>query len=217
MRSLPVLCTVLCAGSVFGGKDATYAEMMTKLDKKNLCPKVFVPGRAGGFVKDEGRQGCCLAGSAASLMQVIYAMHHCKSFQKVSKKQECYYDGLDELIGLTKMCCRDGDEQDDACKAKVAESDKALNEDLRAQSIACMDAKNSGADHKDACHSAVDGAMKAFPIMLRDAGSLYAAGDEADYTHMSRGFIRLCDQLDEGRCLSKVRYIIKHYHLNFAW
>ena len=99
----------------------------------------------------------------------------------------------------------------------MAESVKALNVDLRAQSISCMDAKNSGKNAKHACQTAVDGAMKAFMTMLSEARSLYDAGDASDYTQMSQGFVSLCDSLDEPRCLSKVRYVIKHYHLNFAW
>ena len=217
MMKLASLLVVLFSSAL--AADLTASENAAKIDPRFFCPKPFVPGRPGGFVSAGGRQGCCLAGSAAGLMEIIYAMHHCKAFHGNTDTQECQKGALDKLLAATKKCCRDGDDDSAKCKAAVADSNSALHTDLADKNDACIAAKNSG-DHaaaKSKCKAAVDGAINAFKELLKDARTLYNAGDASDYTRLSRGFVNLCEHLDEPRCLSKVRYVIKHYHMNFAW
>ena len=60
------------------------------IDKKFYCPKKFVPGRAGGFKHEAGKQGCCILDASLEVAESIYMMHECgfafgKGFQPEQK------------------------------------------------------------------------------------------------------------------------------------
>ena len=78
----------------------------TALDPRyHSCPKVFVPGRAGGFLLGSGMLGCCLAGRALALGEVIREIHSCTHFQVISAQRMCYRSTLMSLTQNMNLCC----------------------------------------------------------------------------------------------------------------
>ena len=69
------------------------------------CPKVFVPGRAGGFLNPGGRHGCCFAGRALSLAEVLLELHDCPRFHH-TPGIPCYAGALHDLAIHMDGCCR---------------------------------------------------------------------------------------------------------------
>ena len=64
-----------------------------------------MPARPGGFRTDFGKQGCCVAGKAMALLDLILALHKCRRYQAAAADEECYAGALPDLLADARGCC----------------------------------------------------------------------------------------------------------------
>merc|ERR1712072_1303166 len=53
----------------------------SNLDKNFYCPKEFIPGRPGGFLKPTSKQACCILDKSLETMEVLYLMRSCQTYE----------------------------------------------------------------------------------------------------------------------------------------
>ena len=178
-----------------------------------FCPKMFVPGRPGGFLTPQGAQGCCFLGKAADLIEIIFGMHACMHYQDDASKA-CFGGALDEVIKEDTECCRsknaktklDYTEDDLQCEDAAKKSTAALRALVPAyaacqkavrqaskQQKAKKDPKKGGLHTLRECHIGIKKATAAIASVLDDARALYEAGGQKDFTDVSKRFATLCD------------------------
>ena len=200
------------------------------------CPKVFVPARPGGFRSDFGKQGCCIAGKAMALLDLVYALHRCKRFQAVDGNKPCFRGALDRLREDLKDCCvtknalgaDDFAEEDEECAASVgvvlAQLARVLG-DAYDHCVSLCERGNCRAHHSPQCHAAVRAAIPAFEHVTATAYEFFSKEPTPDLTADSRNLVLLCahldpeDAVDTDRCLKRIKDVLKHSHgqIKYKW
>jgi hypothetical protein len=138
---------VVQVSSGFGGGAHAKAAVDTherEIARNYFCPKAWVPGRAGGFMHHDSKQGCCLLDAASSVAESMYLMHQCgfsyglgmaakqwATREKAWLARVCtLVDPMPTLNDITRRCC--------------AEKKSATDQGLRAAGITVSDAAEGG-------------------------------------------------------------------------
>ena len=106
------------------------------IDKKFYCPKQFVPGRAGGFKHEAGKQGCCVLDASLEVAESIYMMHECgfafgKGFKPAQKllgferkmrfERECHEaQPLPHASNVRRCCASSSSKAQEKCEVQLA-------------------------------------------------------------------------------------------------
>eukprot|EP00937_MAST-01D_sp_MAST-1D-sp2_P006911 g6911.t1 len=186
-----------------------------------FCPKVFVPGRPGGFDRAEGAQACCVAGTGIGILELLFALHKCKHGFVQNENAQCWSGALGRIEENLLQCCRshnpqtklDYSEDDADCMARVRKAKTSIVQQFGHAYTACIRA--SGAERKKLCTDAEQGAVTAIRATLGAARHLYDQS-EKDQTMMSEGWVNICDGIDFDRCMGKLKFVIRKYGLNYA-
>ena len=211
------------------------------IDQTFFCPKAFVPGRPGGFLKAEGAQACCVAGTGIALLEIIYAIHKCKRYStrtpnldwsapdfraidKTLAHDSCDGHAMRSLNEWLGECCRsknaasklDFTEDDADCLDAVHESQKSIATKAVPAFSKCVAATRAGGGAAE-CKAAGLAAIGAMRVLMGDARKLYDRGSAQDYTRLSRRWVGLCEGLNKAQCFGRLRIVIRDYHLNYAW
>lgn len=157
-----------------------------------------------------------MADKAIGMMELLYAIHKCKSYQKDPHKP-CYVNALTEVVEDITKCCtkKSGKGITHRCRAVL---DRDEWSDWGAQAslhygncvMKCVPPAGDGQceNHPD-CVAAHKYFTKGFQKAIFVAQQLYAINGNKDYTALSKKLIHLCDNLTNAKCYQKILTVLK--------